>query len=403
MSADTVIYNVHLATCSPAETVPSAVLRDASLAITAGRIVSVGSATAAPPGVEEIDAGGAWLTPGLIDCHTHLVYGGNRALEFAERLRGVPYEEIARRGGGILSTVAATRAADEQQLFDQSLPRLLTLAREGVTTVEVKSGYGLNVDNELKMLRVARRLGEETGLHIVTTLLAAHALPPEFAGQADRYIDLVCHEIMPAAADAGLVDAVDVFCEGIGFSVQQCRRVFETARTLDLPVKGHVEQLSHLGGAQLVAEFGGLSVDHVEYIDAGDAVALGEADTVAVLLPGAFYTLGETRKPPVPDLRANGVPMAIASDLNPGSSPIASLLLNMNMASVLFGLTAEEVLLGVTHHAAAALGLGARKGQLVAGFDADLVLWDIEDPAELSYGFGLVRPAAIWRGGQRVA
>jgi imidazolonepropionase len=402
MTADTLIHNVHTAGCDPAAHSPNGVLRDVAVAFTDGCISHVGNRDEAPPAVEYFDGRGAWLTPGLIDCHTHLVYGGNRAAEFAERLRGVPYEEIARRGGGILSTVAATRDAGEQLLFESALARLQTLADEGVTTVEIKSGYGLDLASELKMLRVARRLGDESGLHVVTTLLAAHALPPEFAGHGDDYIDRVCGEILPEAAAAGLVDAVDVFCENIAFSVAQCRRVFETARQLGLPVKGHVEQLSRLGGAGLVAEFAGLSADHLEYLSEADVDALSGAGTVAVLLPGAFYSLGETRRPPVDALRRAAVPMAVASDLNPGSSPMASLLLNMNMACVLFGLTAEETLLGVTVHAARALGLAGRKGRVSLGMDADLVLWNIDDPAELSYGFGLVKPAAIWRGGLRV-
>jgi imidazolonepropionase len=403
MVADTLIHNVYLAHCEGAPVAaPSGALANGSVAVTDGRISYVGSRADAPQAAGSFDGAGGWLTPGLIDCHTHLVYGGNRATEFAERLRGVPYQEIARRGGGILSTVAATRAASEQHLFERGMARLLALAGEGVTTVEIKSGYGLDLENELKLLRVARRLGAESGLEVQVTLLAAHALPPEFAGRGDDYIDRVCERILPAAAAAGLVDAVDVFCESIAFSVAQCRRVFEVARMLDLPVKGHVDQLSHLGGTELVAEFGGLSADHLEYLSDADVDALLRAGTVAVLLPGAFYTLGESRRPPVQKLRAAGVPMAVATDLNPGSSPMASLLLNMNMACVLFGLTAEEALLGVTCHAARALGLQQRKGRLAVGLDADLVLWPIDDPAELSYGFGLVKPAAIWRGGQRV-
>jgi imidazolonepropionase len=402
MIADTLIHNVHVAGCDPAAHGSSGMLQGVAVALTGGRISHVGSREEAPEAVEYFDGNGAWLTPGLIDCHTHLVYGGNRAAEFAERLRGVPYEAIARRGGGILSTVSATRAATEQALFESGMSRLESLAAEGVTTVEIKSGYGLDLETELKMLRVARRLGDESRLHVVTTLLAAHALPAEFAGRGDAYIERVCNDILPEAAAAGLVDAVDVFCEGIGFSVAQCRRVFEVARQLGLPVRGHVEQLSRTGGAALVADFAGLSADHVEYLEESDADALSRAGTVAVLLPGAFYTLGESRRPPVDLLRHKGVPMAVATDLNPGSSPIASLLLNMNMACVLFGLTAEETLLGVTVHAAAALGLAERKGRVAAGLDADLVMWAVEDPAELSYGFGLVRPAAIWRGGQRV-
>ncbi|MFT7286125.1 MAG: imidazolonepropionase [Halieaceae bacterium] len=391
MQLDTLIDNVRLP--SSANSSPRAV------GMRAGQICWVGERAPGLPADRTVDGAGGWLTPGLIDCHTHLVYAGNRAGEFAERLRGVPYAEIARRGGGILSTVAATRGASEQELYELSLPRLRSLGAEGVCTVEIKSGYGLDLDNELKMLRVARALGETSGIHVVTTLLAAHALPAEFAGQADRYIDLVCNEILPAAAAAGLADAVDVFCESIAFTPRQCERVFQAATALGLPVKGHVEQLSYSGGAQLVARYGGLSVDHIEYLQEQDLAVLAAAHTPCVLLPGAFYTLRETQKPPIDLLRKAGLPLVVASDLNPGSSPIASLRLNMNMASVLFGLTAEENLLGVTAHAAAALGLADRKGRIAAGFDADLVLWDIDDLAELSYGHQLVRPAGIWRGG----
>lgn len=402
MAADTLIHNVRAARCDPAAGSPVGEPVEAAVAVSDGLISYVGPGADAPEAVECFDGMGRWLTPGLIDCHTHLVYGGHRAAEFAERLRGVPYEEIANRGGGILSTVAATRAAGEQALFEGGVARLRALAAEGVTTVEIKSGYGLDLETELKMLRVARRLGEESGLQVQATLLAAHALPPECAGRSDGFIDMVCDEVLPEAAAAGLVDAVDVFCESIAFSVAQCRRVFEAARRLGLPIKGHVEQLSYQGGAELVAGFRGLSADHLEYLSDGGVDALRRAGTVAVLLPGAFYTLGESRRPPVEKLRAAAVPMAVATDLNPGSSPMASLLLNMNMACVLFGLTAEEALSGVTCHAARALGLQQRKGRLSAGLDADLVLWPIDDPAELSYGFGLVKPAAIWRGGQRV-
>ena len=350
---------------------------------------------------ERLDGEGRLLTPGLIDCHTHLVYGGDRADEFARRLRGVPYEEIARSGGGILSTVTATRSASEEELLDASMSRLQALAGEGVTTVEIKSGYGLELESELKMLRVARRLGELSGVEVVTTLLAAHALPPEYKDNPAAYIDLVCNEILPAAADANLADAVDVFCENIAFNLAECQQVFECAAALGLPVKGHVEQLSYMGGARLVAEYDGLSVDHIEYLEETDLGFLQRAGTVAVLLPGAFYTLGETRKPPVQALREASVPMAVASDLNPGSSPMASLLLNLNMASVLFGLTAEENLMGVTSHAAAALGLTGRKGRIEEGFDADLVLWNCTDHAALSYGHRLVKPEVVWRGGSR--
>ena len=402
MQADTLIYNVRVAGCDQAADAVYGESGADALAVRDGRITWLGAAQDAPEASQRIDGGGGWLTPGLIDCHTHLVYGGNRAAEFAQRQRGVAYEDIARRGGGILSTVTATRELTESDLLEASLPRLQALAREGVTTVEIKSGYGLDLEHELKMLRVARALGSETGINVVTTLLAAHALPPEYSERSDDYIDMVCDVILPAAAESGLADAVDVFCERIAFSPQQCRRVFDAAQRYDLLVKGHVEQLSHSGGAALVAEYGGLSADHVEYLEDDDVTSLLEAGTVAVLLPGAFYTLGETRKPPILALREAGVPMAVASDLNPGSSPLASLLLNMNMACVQFGLTAEEALLGVTCHAARALDLSEHKGSLSLGFDADMVLWDVDDPAELSYGYGLVSPAGIWRGGRRV-
>lgn len=404
MSADILIHNVNIASCDAQVDTGLGVLRDAALAIANGRISWLGNSAEAATidARQRVNGAGGWLTPGLIDCHTHLVYGGNRAAEFAERLRGVSYAEIARRGGGILSTVAATRAASEQQLLDASLPRLQALAAEGVCSVEIKSGYGLDLANEIKMLRVARRLGEISGVHVVTTLLSAHALPSEFSGRSDAYIDLICEEILPAVASEGLADAVDVFCESIAFSVAQCERVFAAAMQLGLPVKGHVEQLSHSGGAALVARCGGLSVDHIEYLQAGDVPALQASGTVCVLLPGAFYTLGETHLPPIQLLRDAGLPLAVASDLNPGSSPLASLLLNMNMACVLFAMTAEETLLGTTRHAATALGLGDRKGHIALGMDADLVLWDIDDPAALSYGYGLVKPRHIWRGGKRV-
>ncbi|MFT4768829.1 MAG: imidazolonepropionase [Glaciecola sp.] len=390
MKLDTLIDNIRL---------PSTGRSTSAVGVRAGQICWVGESAPQLTADTVVDGNGGWLTPGLIDSHTHLVYAGNRSAEFAERLRGVPYTEIARRGGGILSTVAATRKASEQELYELSLPRLNSLAAEGVCTIEIKSGYGLDLNNELKMLRVARSLGESSGIHVVTTLLAAHALPAEFDGQPDRYIDLVCNEILPAAAAEGLADAVDVFCESIAFTPGQCERVFQAATELGLPIKGHVEQLSYSGGAQLVARYGGLSVDHIEYLQEQDLAVLAKDHTPCVLLPGAFYTLRETQKPPVDLMRKAGLPLVVASDLNPGSSPIASLRMNMNMACVLFGLTAEETLLGVTVHAAAALGLADRKGRVAAGFDADLVLWDIDDLAELSYGHQLVGPAGIWRGG----
>ncbi len=401
MSADVLIRNVRMASCDPAVPGACGYLERAAVAVSDGLIAWRGDSADAPPARSVIDGGGGWLTPGLIDCHTHLVYAGSRAGEFAERSQGVSYEEITRRGGGILGTVAATRAAGERELIALALPRLRALANEGVCTVEIKSGYGLDRANELKMLRAARALGDRTGLTVSTSLLAAHALPPEFAGRADDYIDYICEDILPTAAAENLADAVDVFCEDIAFNVDQCARVFEQARRLGIPVKGHTEQFSHTGGSRLVARYGGLSVDHLEYLQACDIPHLLEHNTACVLLPGAFYTLGETRKPPLDLIRAAGLPLAVGSDLNPGSSPIASLLLIMNMACVLFGCTPEEALLGTTRYAAEALGLGARKGRIAEGYDADLVLWDIEEPAELSYGHNLVRPAAIWRGGCR--
>lgn len=331
------------------------------------------------------DAGrGGVMTPGLIDCHTHLVYGGNRAAEFAQRLEGVAYEEIARRGGGILSTVRATRAADEESLLQQALPRLDALLADGVTTLEVKSGYGLTVDDELKMLRVARRLGELRPVRITTTLLGAHALPPEFAGRADAYVDLVCGEMIPAAAGAGLADAVDVFCEGIAFSPAQCERVFVAAAAHGLPVKAHAEQLSNLGGSALAARHGALSADHLEYLDEVGVMAMAESGTVAVLLPGAFYTLRERQLPPLELLRRHGVPMALASDANPGTSPLCLPTLVANLGCTLFRLTPTEALAGMTAHAARALGR-PQAGRVAPGAVADLCVWQVQDPAELAY------------------
>jgi imidazolonepropionase len=342
-------------------------------------------------GAEITDCRNAWITPGLVDCHTHLVYGGNRSREIEMRWSGASYEEIARQGGGILATVRATRALDEVELLAASLPRLQALAAEGVTTVEIKSGYGLTLADELKMLRVARRLAEQVPVNVSTTLLAAHALPPEFAGRADDYVTHVCDEMIPAAAAERLVDAVDVFCERIAFSPAQCERVFKTAVRHGLPVKGHFEQLSNQGGARLAARFKALSADHLEHLDAAGAQALAEAGTVAVLLPGACYFLRETQKPPVAALRAAGVPMAVASDLNPGTCPLASLRLAMNMACTLFGLSPEEAFLGATRHAAGALGLTDRVGTLAVGKQADFLVWDIDHPAELVCEFGVPR------------
>jgi imidazolonepropionase len=331
---------------------------------------------------EVIETGG-WITPGLVDCHTHLVFAGDRAREFEQRLQGASYEEIARAGGGILSTVRATREADETELLRQSLPRARALTGDGATTLEIKSGYGLDFDNERKMLRVARRIGEDLGITVRTTYLAAHALPTEFRDRADEYITAVC-EWLPRLQSEGLVDAVDAFCEGIGFTPAQTRRVFDAARALGVPVKLHADQLSDLGGAALAAEFGGLSADHVEHTSAASVRAMAAHGTVAVLLPGAFHMLRETKLPPLQAFRENGVPMAVATDCNPGTSPLLSLRHAMQLACTHFRLTPEEALRGATTHAARALGLHDR-GLLRMGMRADFVRWDVGHPAELCY------------------
>lgn len=362
-----------------------------------GRIAWIGPTAELGHGLrrgDAIDARGALATPGLIDCHTHLVYAGNRAREFELRLQGATYEELARAGGGILSTVKATRAASEEQLREESGRRLDSLIAEGVTTVEIKSGYGLDLASELKCLRVARSLAQGRRVRIATTLLGAHAVAPEFAGRADAYIDFVCDELIPAAAKERLADAVDAFCEGIGFTPAQTRRVFESARTHGLRVKLHADQLSNLGGAALAAEFNALSADHLEHTDEAGVEALKRAGTAAVLLPGAFYFLRETKMPPIEALRRHAVPMAIATDCNPGTSPSTSLLTTMNMACTLFRFTPEEALAGVTTHAATALGMSDR-GVLEAGRRADFVVWDAQSPAELASTIAGQRPRQI--------
>ena len=338
---------------------------------------------------------GCWVTPALIDCHTHLVFGGQRAKEYEQRLRGVRYEDIAAEGGGILSTVRATRAASEEQLYADALPRLQALAREGVATVEIKSGYGLDQDNELKMLRVARRLGKSSGLTVRTTLLAAHTVPPEFDGDADAYVDHIVNEIMPAAVNEGLADAVDAYCESIAFDAGQVGRLFRRAQDLGVRVKLHADQLSDGGGAALAARFGALSADHLEYTSEQGVRALAGSGTVAVLLPGAFLTLNEKQRPPVPELRDSGVPIALATDCNPGTSPLGSIHVAMGLASRVFGMSPEECLAGVTRDAARALGLGHDRGTLEAGKRADIAVWDLDHPRELAYWLGTQPPAEL--------
>jgi len=386
---DALWQNTHLATL--AQPGGYGEIHDGAIAVRDGRIAWMGKRADLPAGCHaavEHDAGGAWLTPGLIDCHTHILYAGNRSDEFEARLNGVAYEEIARRGGGILSTVRATRAASEDDLLAASLPRIRALLAEGVTTLEIKSGYGLDLESEAKMLRAARRVGDTLPVRVKTTFLGAHALPEEYKGQADAYIDLVCHKLLPALADMGLVDAVDAFCENIGFSRAQTERVFQAAASRGLPVKLHAEQLSNQEGAALTARYGGLSADHLEYLSEQGIAAMAAAGTVAVLLPGAFYFLRETRFPPVQALREAGVPIAIATDCNPGTSPMTSLLLAMNMACTLFRMTPQEALAATTIHAAKALGLQETLGSLAVGKAADFALWDIDRPGDLAYAIG---------------
>jgi imidazolonepropionase len=391
--------NGHVATCDPAMTV----FGRGALLTRGARIEWVGDESSLPEfraPAEVRDLGGAWVTPGLIDCHTHLVFAGTRATEYAERLRGRSYAQIARAGGGILSTMRAVRGASEQQLFDESAPRLRALLAEGVTTIEIKSGYGLTLADEGKILRVGRALQREFPVTVKTTMLAAHTLPPEYAGRADEYIQVICDEWLPALCEEKLVDAVDVFCESIGFSLAQSERLFDAAQALGLPVKMHAEQLSNLGGTLMATRHHALSCDHLEYATPEDAAALASAGTVAVLLPVAFYCLAEGRKPPIQDFRCARTSMAVASDCNPGSAPGTSLLLAMSMATRLFGLTADEALAGVTRNAAQALGEQATRGTLTAGKAADFVIWDIRSLEELSYWIGFNPRRSVVRAGR---
>ena len=404
---DRLMTHVHLATMADTGQ-PYGAVENAALAIEGGRIAWLGpqevlEAHAGNWSADKtVSGGGRWVTPGLIDCHTHIIYASNRAKEFEQRLQGVSYEEIARQGGGILSTVSATRSASVEELLAQSLPRIEALLAEGVTTLEIKSGYGLDLASERAMLRAARLVGEQLPVTVRTTFLGAHALPPEFREDRAGYVRLVCEEMLPALSAEGLVDAVDASCERIAFTADETRTVFETARKLGLPVKLHAEQISDMNGARLAAEFNALSADHLEHVSADGIAAMARSGTVAVLLPGAFYFRREEKRPPVEALRKAKVPIAIATDSNPGTSPLTSLLLAMNMACVLFRLTPEEALRGVTRHAAQALGLGDTHGILAPGYRADFVLWDIRSPAELSYRAGFNPCAAVVRNGQRV-
>jgi len=391
MGANTTVYNnTQIATMVRGDQ-PYGLIEQGALVVSKGVVTWIGPESELPEAyssAETQNLGGRLVTPALVDCHTHLVYAGSRATEFELRLEGASYEEIARRGGGILSTVTATRTISEDELVEQSLPRLDALLSEGMGTVEVKSGYGLDIETELKMLRVARRLGEMRNVCVKTTFLGAHAIPPEFSGRADEYIDLVCQESLPAAHAEGLADAVDGFCEGIAFSPEQIAKVFDTAKSLSLPVKLHAEQLSNLGGTALAASYGALSADHLEYLDEAGIEELAKSGTVAVLLPGAFYTLRETKLPPLDELRQAGVPIAIATDCNPGSSPLTSLLLCLNMACTLFRMTPEESLAGVTREAAKALGIADEAGTLEVGKKAEFAVWNVDQPAELAYRVG---------------
>ncbi|MCH6548263.1 MAG: imidazolonepropionase [Proteobacteria bacterium] len=402
-SWDLLLTNARIATMQESD-VAYGVIENGALGIADGKIAWVGLESELPSGIncKALSLHNRWLTPALIDCHTHVVFGGNRAEEFEQRLMGVSYEEIAKAGGGILSTVNATRSASSDELANSAAVRLHSLAREGVATVEIKSGYGLDVENELKMLRVARSLAGLSGISTSTSFLAAHAVPAEFAGKADQYIEMLCEEALPQAAEAGLVDAVDAYCESIAFSTDQIARLFETAQALNLPVKLHADQLSDSGGAELAASFHALSADHLEYTSNEGISALADAGCVAVLLPGAFLTLGETQLPPIDTLREKQVPIAVATDCNPGTSPVCSLRSAMNLATSLFKLTPEECLAGTTREAARALGLLHDRGTLEKGKRADVAVWNIGHPRELSYWLGLNELSDLFIGGREI-
>lgn len=397
---DSVWFDVNLATMTDGD---YGIIENGALAIKSGRIAWVGKREDLPEfdvfATPTYQGKGGWITPGLIDCHTHIVYGGNRAKEFEMRLEGASYQAIANAGGGIVSTVRATREADEESLYVSAKNRLNALMNEGVTTVEIKSGYGLDIMNEVKMLRIARLLDEHHPVDVSTTFLGAHALPPEYQDDADGYIDLVCGPMMEAVVQQGLADSVDAFCESVGFNLSQTQRVFEAAKAHGLPVKLHAEQMSNLGGSEMAARFNAQSVDHIEYLDESGVKAIKAAGTTAVVLPGAYYFLRETQQPPIDLLRKHQVPMAIATDANPGSSPLCSLQLMMNMACTLFRMTPYEALAGVTINAAKALNISNKVGKLSMGMQADFVLWDIEHPAQLSYQFGVNPCQQVVKGG----
>lgn len=400
-SADGIWTNLRLA--AQALGVDAPAIADAAIVVSGGHIAWVGSRDEMPAQQAELprhDGGGMLTTPGLIDCHTHLVYGGQRANEFAMRLVGASYEEVARAGGGIVATVRDTREASEDELFELALPRLQALLDEGVCAIEIKSGYGLALAHERKQLRVARRLGEAVGVTVCTTFLGAHAVPPEYTGRSQDYIDEVCNVMLPMLVAEGLVDAVDVFCERIAFSLAQTEQVFQASQRLGLPVKLHADQLSDMGGAAMAARYAALSCDHIEHLSAAGVAAMREAGTVAVLLPGAFYTLRDTQQPPIQALRDAGVPMAVSTDHNPGTSPALSLLLMSNMACTIFRLTVPEALAAITHHAARALGLADTHGAIARGRPANFVLWPFADAAELCYWFGHKPAHSIVRQGR---